>query len=133
MVLAVLHAPTKQKCRSRLQTLTAVLVSVFRANIAEGSGVNLPAILGAQSMREKDAVIILRDGKECICFPGAGGYKIDWAPGAQIVPMKVGSGGHMLIEADAFDKASPATSDQMTFVTDMRNHPITESPVRSPA
>ena len=32
----------------------------FRANIADGVGADLPAILGAASMRDKDSVLILR-------------------------------------------------------------------------
>ena len=46
---------------------------VFKANVAEGSGVDIPAIMGNQSMEEKDAVIILRKGKQMMAFPGPGG------------------------------------------------------------
>ena len=51
----------------------------FKANIAAGVGADLPAILGAASMRDKDAVLILRGGEEFIAFPGQGGYKIEKA------------------------------------------------------
>ena len=35
-------------------------------------------ILGSASMQDKDAVILLRKGKEMLLFPGPGGYKIEW-------------------------------------------------------
>ena len=49
----------------------------FRANVARGVGADLPAIIGATSMRNKDSVLILRAGKEYVAFPGPGGYKIE--------------------------------------------------------
>ena len=36
----------------------------FRASVVEGSGADLPAILGLHSMQDQDADIILRRGKE---------------------------------------------------------------------
>ena len=59
----------------------------FQANITEGVGENLPAILGLDSMQEKDSVIILRKGQEILAFPGPGGYKIEWSPGTKLLPM----------------------------------------------
>ena len=69
----------------------------FRANVAEGVGSDLPAIPGATSMRKKDSVIVLREGKECIAFPGPGGYKIEWSPGTRLLPMTYSLSGHMVI------------------------------------
>jgi len=54
----------------------ATTKEVFQANVATGSGSDLPAILGAASMQEKDGVLCLRKGKEFIAFPGPGGYAI---------------------------------------------------------
>ncbi len=34
----------------------------FQANVAEGSGEYLPAIMGLNSMKQKDSVILLRKG-----------------------------------------------------------------------
>ena len=65
---------------AKIRILSACL-DTFETNIAEGTGVDLPAILGSKSMQEKDAVIILRAGKEMMVFPGPGGYKIEWGPG----------------------------------------------------
>ena len=50
---------------------------IFKANIAEGSGADLPASMGNRSMEDKDAVIILRKGKQRMASPGPGGYNIE--------------------------------------------------------
>ena len=62
--------PIAMKFEDRKPTL-----DVFKANIAEGSGANLPAILGSESMQNKNSVLLLKQGKEVIAFPGPGGYK----------------------------------------------------------
>ena len=36
----------------------------YRANVADGCGVDLPSIMGGKSMKEKGTVLILREGKE---------------------------------------------------------------------
>ena len=40
----------------------------FQANIADGCGANLPAIIGSRSMTEKDSVLVLREGKQVTAF-----------------------------------------------------------------
>eukprot|EP00973_Karenia_brevis_P067559 9398310-Karenia_brevis.AAC.1 len=60
-------------------------VEQYRANIAEGSGEHLPAIMGLLSMTAKDSVIIL---SQQFVFPGPGGYRIEWSPGPTIPPVK---------------------------------------------
>ncbi len=69
----------------------------YQANIAEGVGENLPAILGLDSMQEKDSVLILRRGRELMAFPGPGGYKIEWSPGTKLLPMVKAPSGHLVI------------------------------------
>ena len=44
----------------------------YQANVAYGCGIILPAIMGGKSMKETDAVIILREGTESMAFPGTG-------------------------------------------------------------
>ena len=95
----------------------------FRANIAEGCGASLPAILGADSMQEKDAVLILRKGKEFIAFPGPGGYQIKWSPGTKLLPMIPTPSGHLVIPCDRFAELPTANAQeeqQLTFWTDHR-------------
>ena len=94
----------------------------YQANIAEGCGSKLPAILGLDSMTEKDAVLILRDGKRCMAFPGKGGYKIEWSPGTKILPLDTSPSGHLVIPCDQFHDA--IVESAQTFVTD---HTVVEA------
>ena len=95
-----------------------VSLQPYKANIAEGSGKYLPAILGSDSMRGKEAVLILKKGKEMIVFPGKGGHKIQWSPGTKLLPMIDAPSGHLVIPCDHFDQLTTATSDEFTFCTD---------------
>ncbi len=90
----------------------------YKTNIATGSGQDLPAILGSISMQDKDAVLILRKGKEFMAFPGPGGYKIEWSPGTRLLPMEAAPSGHLVIPCDSFEAAKPAGEDELSFVTD---------------
>ena len=113
-------------CVEEVETPIAVHVEgqpgtldVFKANIATGCGENLPAILGSISMAEKDAVILLRKGKEQIIFPGAGGYKIEWSPGTKVLPMTPAPSGHLVIQCDHYEKITKTHGDEgLTFCTD---------------
>ena len=94
----------------------------YKANIATGSGEDLPAILGSASMQEKDAVIILRKGKEMIVFPGPGGYRIEWSPGTKRLPMTSAPSGHLVVPCDRYDKANMVKQDDhLVFMTDHTN------------
>ena len=90
----------------------------YTANIATGSGADLPAILGSDTMQAKDAVIIMRKGKEMMFFPGPGGYTISWSPGTKLLPMEAAPSGHMVIPCDKFAEASSSSGDQLAFITD---------------
>ena len=76
----------------------------FVANVAQNS--RLPAILGARSMQEKDAVILLREGHEKLIFPGKEGYTIKLAKDAKIMPITPSASGHMHISCDHYDQAT---------------------------
>ena len=67
-------------------------------------------------MTEKDAVLILREGKRCMAFPGKGGYKIEWSPGTKLLPLDTSPSGHLVIPCDAFQGATEEISQ--TFITD---------------
>ena len=88
----------------------------YHANVADGCGSRLPAILGLDSMTEKDAVLLLRDGKRCMAFPGKGGYKIEWSLGTELLPLETSPSGHLVIPCDSFQNASKDTSH--IFITD---------------
>jgi hypothetical protein len=113
--------PVAMKFEDRKPTL-----DVFKANIAEGSGANLPAILGSESMQSKNSVLMLKEGKEVIAFPGPGGYKIIWSKGTHLLPMVHAPSGHLVIQCDGYeDLVNGSQDEQMTFVTD---HTIPEPP-----
>ena len=91
----------------------------YHSNVADGCGVDLPAIMGNKSMKDKDAVIILREGKEAMAFPGPGGYKIEWSPGTKIVPMQNTQSGHMVLQCDHWDLLTNRNpEDSLTFAAD---------------
>ena len=75
---------------------------LYRANIADGCGANMPAIIGVRSETGKDSVLVLREGKEFNAFPEPGGYKIEWSPGTKLLPMTHAPSGHLLLERDYF-------------------------------
>ena len=88
-------------------------LDTYKANVAKGSGADLPAILGSLSMQEKDAVIILRKGKEIMAFPGPGGYKIEWSPGTKLLPMEPAPSGHMVVPCDRFAEATKDDGNEL--------------------
>jgi len=91
----------------------------FLANIATGCGAHLPAVLGLTSMREKDAVLLLRAGKEVMVFPGPGGYKIEWSPGTRLLPMVPAPSGHLVIPCDRFGELpAQEPTEQIAFCSD---------------
>ena len=98
--------------------------TAFQANVARGVGRNLPAILGATSMRANDAVLVLRGGEEFLAFPGMGGYKIEWSPGTRLLPLTYSPSGHMVITCDHFDDLPTTTTDdqELSFWTDHRHN-----------
>ena len=67
-------------------------------------------------MTEKDAVLLLRNGKRCMAFPGKGGYKITWSAGTRLLPLETSPSGHLVIPCDSFQNAS--ADDSHVYVTD---------------
>ena len=58
---------------------------------------DLPIIQGSRSLEENCAVIeMTKEGKK-VTFPGPGGYKIVWAPGAITVPLERAQSGHPMM------------------------------------
>ena len=90
----------------------------YRTNIATGRGSDL----GSASLQEKDAVIVLRKGKEFLAFPGPGGYKIEWSPGTRLLPMTTSPSGHLVVPCDHFNRVTdiaPKYEDSTIFATDL--------------
>jgi hypothetical protein len=78
---------------------------IFEVPTLEGDvGQEVPALLGLRSMRGKQAVLQMQEGKEMLSFPGDGGYTIEWSPGTQHIPLTVAPSGHYVIPCDSYEK-----------------------------
>ena len=82
----------------------------FECPIVEGSGENLPALLGLKSMADKKAILEMTPGKEALIFPGPGGYEIKLAPGHTKIPLKKAPSGHLCIPTDHFSSVSSSSN-----------------------
>ena len=71
--------------------------------MSNGSGSQLPLIVGLKSLKTKNAVLELEDGKEMMTFPGPGGYQINWSPGTVRIPMEQAMSGHLMVACDNYD------------------------------
>ena len=81
----------------------------FETPVAEGTGEDLPRILGLRSMRAKNGVLEMEPGKERLTFPGPGGYKIEWSPGTQHFPLEPAPSGHLIMPCGDFSKLQRST------------------------
>ena len=68
------------------------------------TGDQLPLILGLKSMKNKNAVLELQDGKETLTFPGPGRYTVNWSPGTVRIPMEAAMSGHLMVGCTNYDK-----------------------------
>ena len=69
-----------------------------------GTGEDLPALLGLRSMRAKNAVLEMTPGKECLSFPGEGGYTINWSPGTMHCKLEQAPSGHLIMPSGEFGR-----------------------------
>ena len=93
----------------------------YRTNVATGIGCDLPAIMGSLSMEDRDAVLLLRKGRQQIIFPGKEGYKIEWSAGTKICPIRKADSRHYVIECDHWEHAQEPTVSQTFLTTDHWN------------
>ena len=84
----------------------------FVAAIAEGSGENLPAILGRRQMAKDGGILILEEGQEKYITLKGASYKLMLGPGARVVDLKSAPSGHLVMKVDDFAnaQAKPGTS-----------------------
>ena len=76
----------------------------FETPVVGGPGADLPALLGLKSMTSRNAVLQMQQGRECLTFPGVGGYEIQWSPGTIHIPLDRAPSGHLVFRTDAFDR-----------------------------
>ena len=78
----------------------------FKANVVTGSGKDLPAILGLDSMQEKRAILILEKGEEKLVLPGPDPVRIHWPAGTKVLPLEKLPSGHLAMRCDKYAQAS---------------------------
>ena len=87
--------------------------------VAEGTGSSLPGLLGLRTIEKNNGVIETINGQAFLTFPGPGGYKIVWEPGALHMPLVKAPPGHLCLELDHYDKLSTTTGgvpDKSTII-----------------
>ena len=89
----------------------------FQTPVVDEPGQDLPLILGLRSMRSKDGVLEMAAGKERLTFPGAGGYSIQWMPGAQHFPLVPAPSGHLILPCGEYQKIQKHGGLQRTTTT----------------
>ena len=72
-------------------------VVIFESPTVEGTGSDLPTIIGLKSMKNKKGVLELEDGHERLSFPGPGGYTMNWSPGTKHFKLRRAPSGHLVI------------------------------------
>ena len=97
---------------------SATLVRI-ESPTCQGSGSGLPGLLGLRTIEANNGVIETINGSAFLTFPGPGGYKIVWEPGALHMPLVKAPSGHLCLELDHYDKVSTATGgvpDKSTII-----------------
>ena len=84
----------------------------YTSNIVEGSGSQLPAILGLDSMEAKRGILVMEAGKQKLIFPGDGEVTMGLPAGSKVLPLEKSPSGHLVARCDEFEDVpdSSATS-----------------------
>ena len=73
----------------------------------EGTGANLPGLLGLDSLRANRCMLDM--DKAQLIFPGPGDIKYDLPPGSTIVPLEVAPSGHLVMVTDDYGRLPKET------------------------
>ena len=84
-------------------------VHYFETPTVDGTGGDIPALLGLRSISGKQGVLETAAGKEKLSFPGPGGYSITWSPGTQHLPLQRAPSGHLVVPLGDFSKIKKPT------------------------
>ena len=80
----------------------------FDTPIVEGSGSNLPGLLGLRSLEEQRAVLDM--GNRKLYLPGPGEIEVVLPPGSISIPLEKAPSGHLVMPVDAFEKLAKKES-----------------------
>eukprot|EP00959_Pyramimonas_sp_CCMP1952_P272918 5705116-Pyramimonas_sp.AAC.1 len=81
-------------------------LDTYSANVAEGSGENLLAILGLRSMSNMRAILILEQGHEKMIIPGVEMYKVLLGEGCRALDLMKTPSGHLALKVDEYETAA---------------------------
>ena len=81
----------------------------YQAPLVEGSGEDLPLIVGLKSIEGKRGVIETDPEGRRMTLPGPGGYKIVWSPGSVHLPLTPAPSGYLIIACSAYSRVVPST------------------------
>ena len=72
--------------------------------IVEGSGANLPGLLGLDSLKRNRALLDMDSNK--LIFPGPGEITYELPPGSKVIPLVTAPSGHLVLVTDAYGELS---------------------------
>ena len=73
--------------------------------IVEGSGADLPGLLGCRSLEHERSIV--DTGNKMLHFLGKGEAQIILPPGSCALPLQQAPSGHLVVEIDAYEKVRP--------------------------
>ena len=98
-----------QKCSHELTTPIAVpdqdgkvTVHSLTAPIVEGTGADIPGLLGLRSLESLGAVLDM--GNHELILPGAGEVQYEWPPGTTRIPLQKAPSGHLVMIIDDYER-----------------------------
>ena len=104
----------QQSCNFKLQCPIAVPHTDGKAHlhkistpIVEGTGADLPGLLGLRSLETDRA--ILDTGNRKLYYPGPGEVKIILPPGSITIPLEKAPSGHLVMPIDEYDRTTKKT------------------------
>ena len=99
-----------QTCKYKLQCQLAIphndgktRLHKITAPIVEGSGSELPGLLGLKSLEADRAIV--DTGNRTLIFPGKGDVKLELPPGSITVPLQKAPSGHLVLVVDDYENA----------------------------
>ena len=93
----------------------------FTAPVVQGTGKDLPGLLGLRSLEQQRA--ILDTGSRTLIFPGPGDVEISLPPGSVRVPLEKAPSGHLVMVIDEYHKLISQTGGVPSRVTHLLSEP----------
>ena len=98
----------KMQCPVAIPTGDTALLHNLNATIVEGTGEDLPGLLGLETLENRRAILDM--GKRQLIFPGAGEITYQLPPGSTVIPLEKAPSGHLCMVVDTYNKLSPPSS-----------------------